>query len=250
MSELRIVGLRGIPEVQPGADLVALILAAAEATGVGFEDGDILVVTQKIVSKAEGRLVRVEDVVPSPLAESLGARWGKDPRRIEVVLRESARIVRMDRGLIIAETRHGFVCANAGVDESNVAGEGVLALLPLDPDASAERIRAGIRERTGAQVGVVISDTFGRPWRAGLTDVAIGVAGFLPLDDFRGRCDPYGRELKVTMVAVADELASAAELAAGKVAGIPAVLIRGYRAPAGDGNARQLVRAPEHDLFR
>jgi coenzyme F420-0:L-glutamate ligase/coenzyme F420-1:gamma-L-glutamate ligase len=250
MSELRIVGLRGIPEVSPGADLAALVVAAAAETGVGLHHHDILVVTQKIVSKAEGRLVRVEEIVPSPLAETLGARWGKDPRRIEVVLRESARIVRMDRGLIIAETRHGFVCANAGVDESNVGGDGVLSLLPLDPDASAERLRVGIRERAGVEVGVIISDTFGRPWRAGLTDVAIGVAGFLPLDDFRGRTDAYGHELRVTTVAIADELAAAAELAAGKLAGIPVVLIRGYRAPAGNGNARQLVRPAEDDLFR
>jgi coenzyme F420-0:L-glutamate ligase/coenzyme F420-1:gamma-L-glutamate ligase len=250
MSELRIVGLAGIPEVRPGADLAALIVEAAEAAGVGIESGDIVVVTQKIVSKAENRLVRVDDVTPSPLAETLGSRWGKDPRRIEVVLRESARIVRMDRGLIIAETRHGFICANAGVDESNLGSDGVLALLPIDPDASAERIRAGIRDRTGAEVGVIVSDTFGRPWRAGLTDVAIGVAGFLPLDDFRGRTDAYGHELRVTTVAVADELASAAELAAGKAAGIPVVLIRGYRAPAGEGNARQLVRDASEDLFR
>ncbi|MFN8534867.1 MAG: coenzyme F420-0:L-glutamate ligase [Dehalococcoidia bacterium] len=250
MSELRIVGLPGIPEVRPGADLAALITDATERAGCGLQSGDVLVVTQKIVSKAEDRLVRVEDVVPSPLAETLGAQWDKDPRRIEVVLRESARIVRMDRGLIIAETRHGFICANAGVDESNVAGDGVLALLPLDPDASAERIRAGLRERTGAEVGVIVSDTFGRPWRAGLTDVAIGVAGFLPLDDFRGRHDGYGHELRVTTVAIADELASAAELAAGKTAGIPVVLIRGYQAPAGEGNARQLVRGAPDDLFR
>jgi coenzyme F420-0:L-glutamate ligase/coenzyme F420-1:gamma-L-glutamate ligase len=250
MSELRIVGLPGIPEIHPGDDLAGLIVEAADRAGLGFVDGDILVVTQKVVSKAEGRLVRLDDVVASPFAETFAREWGKDPRKVEVVLREARRIVRMERGILITETHHGLVCASSGVDESNVGGEGVLALLPVDPDASAASLRAAIHERTGASVGVIISDTFGRPWRAGQTDVAIGVAGFLPVDDFRGKTDTYGMQLNVTVVAIADELAGAAELASGKVAKMPAVLIRGYSAPAGDGAARQLVRSAADDLFR
>jgi len=248
-SAVTIVGVEGIPEVQPGDDLGRLIVAACRAQGTVPEDGDVLVVTQKAVSKSEGRLVRLDEVEPSPLAVQLAANWEKDARHVEVVLRESKRIVRMDHGVIICETRHGLVCANAGVDASN-APEGVLVLLPLDPDASAARIRQTVRSETGADVAVIISDTFGRPWRTGYTEVAIGVAGMLPIIDYVGQVDTHGRELRVTFICVADELASAAELVTGKLNRVPVALIRGYPVPRGEGSAREIVRAAELDMFR
>lgn len=250
MSELRLVGLRTIPEIRPGDDLGALIAESAARESLPLEDGDILVVTQKVVSKAENQLIDIETIEPSPFAIGIAERFNKDARRVEVVLRESRRIVRMDRGILITETHHGFICANSGVDESNVGGHGVLALLPKDPDASAHRIRNTIKSLTGKTVGIIVSDTFGRPWRAGLTDVALGVAGINPIDDWRGRTDAYGYDLRVTQVAVADELASAAELAAGKIAGIPVVVIRGFVPPAGEGSGQDLVRAAADDMFR
>jgi coenzyme F420-0:L-glutamate ligase/coenzyme F420-1:gamma-L-glutamate ligase len=193
--------------------------------------------------------VDLEEVEPSPLAIEIATPWDKDPRHVEVVLRESKRIVKMDRGVIIVETRHGLVCANAGVDASNVPG-GKLMLLPVDPDASARRIRESLREATSADVAVIISDTFGRPWRAGYTEVAIGVAGMLPIIDYVGKVDTHGRELRATWICVADELASAAELVTGKVNRVPVALIRGYQVPRGDGSAREIIRAAELDLFR
>jgi coenzyme F420-0:L-glutamate ligase/coenzyme F420-1:gamma-L-glutamate ligase len=244
-----VTGIEGIPEVQPGDDLAQLIFEAAKAGGIGFEDGDVLIVTQKAVSKAEGRSVNLDDVQPSPLAQELATNWEKDARQVEVVLRESKRIVRMDHGVIICETRHGFVCANAGVDASNVPG-GQLMLLPLDPDASARRIRDGLKGATGADIAVIVSDTFGRPWRAGYTEVAIGVAGMQPILDYVGMLDTAGRELRATWICVADELASAAELVTGKINRVPAALIRGYAFPKGDGSAREMVRESEKDMFR
>jgi len=248
-ADLQLWALRGLGEIHPGDDLVAR-LADALATGPGLRDGDILVVTQKVVSKAEGRLLDLRTVEPSPFARAWASVHGKDPRHVEAVLREAQRIVRMDRGVLIAETRHGFICANAGVDASNVPGDEVVCLLPLDPDASAERLRAGLAARFHAQVGVVISDTFGRPWRNGQTNVAIGVAGVRALLGYQGQHDPYGRELRVTEIAVADELAAAAELVMAKTIGVPAALVRGAATLLGAGSARELVRAPEHDLFR
>ena len=248
-DSVTITGIEGVPEVGPGDDLAALIAQAAERQGLAFRDDDVLVVTQKVVSKAEGRLVDPKDVEPSPLALELARSWEKDARQVEVVLRESKRIVRMDHGVIICETRHGFVCANAGVDASN-APEGRLVLLPLDPDASARRIREGIRARAGADIAVIVSDTFGRPWRSGYTEVAIGVAGMLPTVDYVGRLDTHGRELRATWICVADELASAAELVTGKLNRVPAALIRGYAVPRGEGSARDLVREAEKDMFR
>lgn len=245
-----ITGIEGIPEVQPGDDLAALVLEAARRTGITFQDGDVLVVTQKVVSKSEGRFVDLHEVEPSPLALELAGNWEKDPRQVEVVLRETRRIVRMDHGVIICETRHGFVCANAGVDASNVPGGERVLLLPLDPDASARRIRKGIAAASGAEVAVIVSDTFGRPWRTGYTEVAIGVAGMLPIVDYVGREDAHGRELRATWICVADELASAAELVTGKVNQVPAALIRGYPVPRGEGSAREMVRQAERDLFR
>lgn len=249
-SELRVVGIAGIPEVLPGDDLAALILDAAGRQGIEIATGDVLVVTQKVVSKAEGRLVRLSSVEPSDFAWRVAADTGKDARHVEVVLDESRRIVRMDRGVLITETRHGFVCANAGVDASNTGSPDLLALLPEDPDHSAEELRRVIEERTGAAVAVIISDTFGRPWREGTDQVAIGVAGLLPLKDYVGQKDAYGYELRVTQVAVADELAGAAELVMGKLERIPVAVIRGYSYEPGSASARDLIRDREKDLFR
>jgi coenzyme F420-0:L-glutamate ligase/coenzyme F420-1:gamma-L-glutamate ligase len=226
---LTILPLTGLPEVQPGGDLGALLGDAAERAG-GLEDGDVVVVAQKAVSKAEGRVEQTDDVVAA-------------------ILRE-ARVVRRRRGdLVIAETQHGFVCASAGVDKSNAPGEGWIVLLPEDPDASAARIRAALAERFGNAPAVIVSDSFGRAWRQGTTDVAIGVAGMSPLLDLRGATDARGYELSSTMIAVADELAGAAELVMGKASGIPAAIVRGYAVPEGDGSARELVMPPERDLF-
>lgn len=244
-----ISGIEGIPEIAEGDDLARFIVSAAAAQGETLQDDDVLVVTQKAVSKAEGRYVTLADIEPSPFAIELATNWDKDPRHVEVVLRESKRIVRMDHGVIICETRHGLVCANAGVDASNVPGERLM-LLPVDPDASAARIREGIRQLAGADVAVIISDTFGRPWRTGYTEVAIGVAGMLPIIDYVGKIDTHGRELKATWICIADELASAAELVTGKVNRVPVALIRGYPVPRGNGSAREMVRLAETDMFR
>jgi coenzyme F420-0:L-glutamate ligase / coenzyme F420-1:gamma-L-glutamate ligase len=237
-----VIPVEGVPEVREGDDLAALFAAAT-----AFEDEDVLVVAQKVVSKAEGRVVSLDGVEPSEAARSLAG--GEDPRRLEVILREAERIVRSRPPLVIAETRHGFVCASAGVDASNAAGPGTLVLLPLDPDASAARIRLGLLERTGRTVGVVVSDSFGRAWRQGTTDVAIGVAGIRPLLDLRGVRDSTGYELHATTIAVADEVAGAAELVMGKTGGVPAAVVRGLDV-AGTGSAHDLVMPPERDLFR
>ena len=239
-SRIELIGLDGIPEVTPGADLAALIADAAAGSDVSLADADVLVVTQKVVSKAEGRLVELASVEPSDFARTWASQWGKDPRQVELVLRESASIVRMGPGgLIISRTRHGFVCANAGVDVSNVGGGEVASLLPEDPDASARRIREGLRTRTGASPAIVISDSFGRPWRNGIVNVAVGSAGIEALLDLRGTPDASGREMQATVIAVADELASAADLAGGKVEQRPVVVIRGLRlAAVGGGRVR------------
>ncbi len=250
-SEIRIIGITGMPEIQAGDDLAALLLAAAQGQGTDIQSGDVVVVTQKIVSKAEGRVVRLEDVTPSALALTISQGHRRDPRHTEVVLRESKRIVRMDRGVIISETHHGFVCANAGVDASNVPGATTLCLLPQDPDASARRIRQGIRQRLGVSPAVIISDTFGRPWRGGATNVAIGVAGMEPMLSYVGQEDAQGKTLHTTVLCVADELAAAAELAAGKVLGVPVVLVRGYPyQPSESASHQALLRDPDKDLFR
>jgi coenzyme F420-0:L-glutamate ligase/coenzyme F420-1:gamma-L-glutamate ligase len=246
-AELRVFALEGIPEVEEGDDLAALVADAAARAG-GVEDGDVVVVAQKVVSKAEGRVVRLDDVAASARAHEL-AGGERDPRHVQVILDESTRVVRSRPPLVIAETRHGFVCASAGVDASNARGPGTLVLLPLDPDASAARIRAGLRERTGCDVGVVVSDSFGRPWRQGTTDVALGVAGIETLRDLRGTRDAVGYELHATQIATADELAGAAELVLGKTSGRPAAVIRGLDV-RGTGSGRDLVLPPERDLFR
>jgi coenzyme F420-0:L-glutamate ligase / coenzyme F420-1:gamma-L-glutamate ligase len=250
---IQLIALEGIPEVRPGDDLAQLIAAAAAGGDFGLADSDVLVVTQKVVSKAEGRVVELASVQPSERATEWAERWGKDPRQVELVLRESAEVLRMaEGGLIISRTRHGLVCANAGVDVSNVGGGEAATLLPEDPDGSARAIRWRLGELTGARPAVVISDTFGRPWRLGIVNVAIGAAGIETLLDLRGAPDVQGRPMRSTLIAVADELASAADLAGGKVDQRPVVLVRGYahRAPVGDGRgASALVMPPEQDLF-
>jgi coenzyme F420-0:L-glutamate ligase / coenzyme F420-1:gamma-L-glutamate ligase len=228
--------------VREGDDLAALIAAAA-----ALEDGDVVVIAHKIVSKAEGRIVRLEEVEPGARARELAA--GEEPRRLEVILRESARVVRTRPPLVIAETRHGFVCASAGVDASNAPERDALVLLPIDPDASAERIRRGLEERSGRRLAVIVSDSFGRAWRQGTTDIAIGCSGLAPLRDLAGERDATGYELHATVIAVADEIAGAAELVRGKLDGIPVAVVRGLAA-SGDGSARELVMPRERDLFR
>jgi len=234
--------VEGLPEIRKGDDLAALIADRAD-----LQDGDILVVAQKAVSKAEARIVRLAEIEASAEARELAA--DHDPRQLEVILRETARLVRTRPPLVIAETRHGFVCASAGVDASNAPEPGMVVLLPEDPDASAARIREGVSDLSGAEVGVIVSDSFGRAWRQGTTDVAIGVAGVRPLLDLKGLRDATGYELHATVIAVADELAGAAELVMGKTAGVPAAVIRGVDA-LGEGSARELVMPPERDLFR
>ena len=235
-GRLLAVALPELPEVRPGDDLGRLASEAwwrltLDDPSLAPQPDDVLVVTQKVVSKAEGRIVQLADVEPRPQAIDFARRWDKDPRHIEVVLRESTHVLRMERGVIISRTRHGFVCANAGVDASNVGRTDIVTLLPEDPDRSAARIRERIEEELGVLVNVVVSDSFGRPWRWGITDVALGVAGFLPLDDLRGTPDADGRLMHATVVAVADELASAAELTSGKASRRPLVLIRGTNLP-------------------
>ena len=234
--------VEGLPEISERDDLGALIAGRAE-----LQDGDVLVVAQKAVSKAEGRIVRLAEIEASAEARELAA--DHDPRQLEVILREAARLVRTRPPLVIAETRHGFVCASAGVDASNAPEPGMVVLLPEDPDASAARIQERVSDLTGAEVGVIVSDSFGRAWRQGTTDVAIGVAGVRPLLDLKGLRDATGYELHATVIAVADELAGAGELVMGKTAGVPAAVIRGVDA-LGEGSARELVMPPDRDLFR
>ena len=250
VSEVRILSVPGLPVIVPGDDLPVLIRQAAEGAALDLQDGDVVVVTQKIVSKAEGCLVSLAEVTPSPLAATFAEQWDKDARQVEVVLQASRRIVKMDRGVIIAETHHGFICANAGVDRSNMEGDDVVAVLPPDPDASARAIRDRLRQQTGVEVAVIISDTFGRPWREGLVNVAIGLAGMQANVDYTGETDAQGYELKVTALSVADELAAAAELVMNKLDNVPVAVIRGYDYPRGDGDLSQLIRDPERDLFR
>ncbi len=244
-SGLCIRPVTGIPEILPGDDLCGRICERIPPV----QPGSILVVAQKVVSKAERQIVRLEDVEPSAQALAWGNSFSRDPRVLEVVLRQSRRIVRMERGILITETRHGFVCANAGVDSSN-APPGCVVLLPEDPDASAERIRSRFESLLGLNLGVIISDTFGRPWRLGLTNVAIGIAGLSPFLDYRGQVDASGRPLQTTVLAVADELAGAAELVMGKNLGIPAALIEGYDYHPAEGWGRTLIRPCSEDLFR
>jgi coenzyme F420-0:L-glutamate ligase / coenzyme F420-1:gamma-L-glutamate ligase len=244
-----VIGIEGLDEVRAAAPLAALVIEAARRQGTPLAAGDLLVVAQKVVSKAEGRIVRLADVVPSAVAVTLARDLGRDPRLVELILRESRRIVRMDRGILITETHHGWVCANAGVDQSNVEPDTV-ALLPEDPDRSARALRDAVRAAAGVEVAVIVSDTFGRPWREGLTNIAIGLAGVAPLLSYLGERDPAGRPLTATVLAVADEVAGAAELVMGKLRRIPAAIVRGLACPPGDEGSKPLLRDPARDLFR
>ena len=246
---MQLIPVRGMSEIHPGDALDALLAQALARNNQTLEHHDVVVVTHKIVAKAEGAIVDLRTIDPSPFARDYAARWGKDPRQIEVILRQSARIVRMDHGVLITETRHGLICANAGVDASNVADDETVCVLPEDPDRSAAHIAEGIAQQ-GIEAAVIISDTFGRAWREGLTNVAIGVAGMNAMRDYVGMHDPQGRELRVSTMAAADELASAAELVMGKLDRVPVAIIRGYHYEPAPGSARDLLRRPELDLFR
>jgi coenzyme F420-0:L-glutamate ligase/coenzyme F420-1:gamma-L-glutamate ligase len=250
LAEVRIIGLHHIPEVKPDDDLATLIIEAAQASGISLAAGDVLVVTHKVVSKAENALIDLRTVEPSDLARRFGEAWDKDPRYIEVVLRESTRILRMERGLIISRTHHGLTCANAAVDASNVSGGEIVSLLPRNPDASAAALREAFQQRLGLELAVIITDSFGRPWRTGITNVAIGVAGMFPLADYRGQPDDFGRTMSASVLAVADEIAGAAELVSGKISRCPVVIVRGYDYPRGEGSADDLIMPDNVDLFR
>jgi coenzyme F420-0:L-glutamate ligase/coenzyme F420-1:gamma-L-glutamate ligase len=241
---MELLPVEGLPEVEPGDDLPALI-----ASRFALEAGDILVVAQKVVSKAEGRIRRLSEIEPTERATAIGAEIAHDPRLVQAILDETRRIVRQERVLIV-ETHQGFVCANAGIDHSNVPGEDAVTLLPVDCDASAERLREGLRRRVGLEIGVIVSDTFGRAWRVGIENVALGAAGIPVFADYRGQLDDHGKELTVTVVAIADELAAAAELVQGKTARVPVVVVRGYRAEGPHGRGQDLVRPADLDLFR
>ena len=250
MNTIAIIPVPGVPQIRPGDDLPALLLAAIDTAKVGLKDGDILVLCQKIVSKAEGAVVDLGTVTPSVFARQIADMWDKDPRMVEVVLNESSRIVRMKNGVVITESKHGWVCANSGVDASNTLADDVVILLPKDPDASARRLRLAIERERGTSIGVIITDTFGRPWRDGLVEFALGVSGLDPLDDQRGEEDLQGRELHHTVIAVADELAAAAGLLMEKSAAMPAVIVRGYRYTPADIGSESLKRPADADLFR
>ena len=245
-----VLAIEGIPEVAPGDDLTELISAAARDSGVGIRPGDVVVVAQKVVSKSEGAIRKLSQTVATAQATELADRIGKDPRMVQIVMDESVRIVRAVPGVLIVETHHGLICANAGVDGSNVPGDDSVTTLPVDPDASAERIRAGLESRAGGGVAVIVSDSFNRPWREGSMNVAIGVSGFEPLADLRGHVDDHGRVLASTLVSVADELASAAQIVMGEIGRVPVGVIRGVGFLPGNVGAGVLLRSPERDLFR
>ncbi len=248
---LSILPVKGIPDIKRGDDVGKLIVERVENQGDEFQSGDIAVISQKIVSKAEGRMVALSKIIPSDFAETIANQTGKDPRQVEVVLRESKKIIRMRGGHLITETTHGFICANSGVDQSNVGKtRDSVTLLPRNPDASADRIRKTIHHVTGTDVPVIITDTFGRAWRVGQVNFAIGISGMKPIRDYKGTKDMYRRTLQVTEIAVADELASAAELVMNKADKVPVAIVRGYKAPKGRGRIRDLLRPEEFDLFR
>lgn len=251
-SHVTLIGIGGIPEITVGNDLGSLLVDACATQGTPLVNGDVLVVTQKIISKAEGQVVDLRKIKPSALAIDFAMRWDKDARAVEVVLQEAVRIVRMENGVMITETRHGFVCANSGVDASNVGTGDIdyVVLLPKNSDASARLIRDRVRELTKCEIAVIVSDTFGRAWREGAADVAIGVAGIEPLWDYRGEIDNDGRELHSTVIAVADEIAAATELVTNKLTNVPAAIVRGYPYLAGETGIAPVIREREKDLFR
>jgi len=244
-----VIGVEGLPEIAPADDLARLIAGAAARQGTPLSARDLLVVSQKIVSKSEGRMVRLSEVTPSPHARALAEELGRDPRLTEVILSESRRVVRKEMGLLIVETHHGWVCANAGVDQSNVDAD-TACLLPEDADRSARALRDRLRELTGHELAIIIADTFGRPWREGLANVAVGLAGLQPLKSYLGKRDPAGHVLQATILALADEVAGAAEPVMGKLSRIPVAIVRGLDWESGDGSSRELLRDPTRDLFR
>lgn len=249
-KRFEVLAVEGMPEVAPGEDLASMIVAAAQVSGAGLRPGDVVVVAQKVVSKSEGAIRRLSQTNPAPEVIELAERLGKDPRLVQVVMDESVRTVRAVPGVLIVETRHGLICANAGVDASNVPGDDSVTTLPVDPDASAGRIRARLEEEAGGSVAVIVSDSFNRPWREGSMNVAIGVSGLEPLADLRGREDDHGRVLAATLVSLADELASAAQIVMGETGRVPAAIIRGVEFEPGEAGAGVLLRPPERDLFR
>lgn len=244
-----VIGIEGIAEVRRGEDLAELIVAAATRQATPIASGDVLVVAQKVVSKAEGRILDLSTITPSPVTLAMAAGLGKDPRLVEVILREARRVVRMDRGVLVTETHQGWVCANSGVDQSNV-DLGWVVLLPEDSDRSARELRETVRARHRADIAVIVTDTFGRPWREGLVNVAIGVSGLAPLVSYLGEPDSAGRPLQATILAIADELASAAEMVMGKLSRIPAAVIRGLPYMRSEEGSKPLLRDPARDLFR
>ncbi|WP_047154806.1 coenzyme F420-0:L-glutamate ligase [Aneurinibacillus tyrosinisolvens] len=250
MSSFTVMGIEGIPEVSAGDDLALLIIEALDKQGIRLEDEDIVIVTSKIVSKAEGRIIARNDVQPSSFAIQLAQLTKKDPFEVEIILRESLRPIKVSDHVLIMETKQGFICANAGIDQSNVGDDDVFLLLPLDADASAMKIRTSLENHYGINLAVIISDTFGRPWRMGQTNVAIGISGMSAISDYKGKYDYYGRELKSTEIAITDQIAASAEMVMGKADGIPVAVIRGYSYPKGDGKAKHLIRPKQMDLFR
>jgi coenzyme F420-0:L-glutamate ligase/coenzyme F420-1:gamma-L-glutamate ligase len=255
INSVSIIPVIGIPEIQPGDNLVRVVIEATRKNNISIISGDIIVFAQKIVSKSEGRMVKLSDVSPSSFAISLGKTLHKDPRIMEVILGETKRIVKMDsqescKGRFIVETHIGVICANAGIDASNVSGGDTITLLPVDPDTSARKLVEGFKKELGVEVAVVITDTVGRPWRQGLTEIAIGCWGMKPLKDYKGQQDSKGYELRATVLAIADEIAGAAGLVMGKTDSIPVAIVRGYRYEPGGKGARELIRNPEEDLFR
>lgn len=248
-ARYEVIAVEGLPEIRQGDDLARLMVEAARRQDTPIRDRDLLVVSQKIVSKAEGRVVRLSEVTPSARARAVAEEIGRDPRLVEVILSESRRVVRQDKGVLIVETHHGWVCANAGVDQSNVDAD-TACLLPEDSDRSAAQLRERLRALTGHDLAIVVADTFGRPWREGLVNVAVGLAGFQPIVSYLGKEDPAGHVLQATILALADELASAAEPVMGKLDRIPVVIIRGLDWERGEGSSRALMRDPARDLFR
>ncbi len=246
---ITITGIDNIPEIERGDDIGLIICEAAKKQELEIDSGDVLVVTHKIVSKSEGRIVNVEKVVPSPFAEQVSKISGKDPRHVEIVLNESKRIVRMWKNHLITENKLGLVCANAAIDRSNISQKNHVALLPEDPDLSARKIRNRIKELTGSEVAVIISDTFGRPWRSGQVNIAVGISGMIAFKDYRGKEDSFGHLMSVTNIAIADELASAAELVMNKVDRVPVAIIKGYEYPKGEGNSKDMIRPSHADIF-
>ncbi|HSX08621.1 MAG TPA: coenzyme F420-0:L-glutamate ligase [Candidatus Saccharimonadales bacterium] len=249
-DEIRIIPIQHIPEVKQGDDLVNLISKALDHQQIHLEDHDILVVTQKIVSKSEGQVIDLDTITPSQVALEIAEENGKDPRYIELVLQETKRVVRMEHGIIISETHHGFICANAGVDASNVGRKSAAALLPKDPDTSAKQLRETLEKKIGIKLGIIISDTWGRPWREGQVNFAIGTSGLDVLVDYKGEKDSQGFTLKASLIAIADEIASAAELAMNKIDNIPVALVRGYKFNYSHNGSKQLLRDAKKDMFR